>query len=155
MEVATDEPVSADGAWEDLREARAQALEHEDRSQHFREAVLGGAWNIERSGRALFGIRVDVMTNSVVHPFVKKFGLSLSASFEARVYGERDGHLLSVLWQKRVMGLYEFWVAHGKPDVYPTGLADSVLTGDEVGLPDRLKGRALKRLNAILQLLPS
>ena len=36
MEVAADEPVYADGAWEDLREARAQALEHEDRSQHFR-----------------------------------------------------------------------------------------------------------------------
>ena len=95
------------------------------------------------------------MTKSVVHPFVKKFGLSMSASFEARVYGERDGHLLSVLWQKRLLGLYEFWVAHGKPDLYPGGLADLVLTGEEVGLPDRLKGRALKRLNAILQLLPS
>ena len=122
---------------------------------HFREAVLGGAWNIERSGRALFGIRVDVLANSVLHAFMRKFGLTMSASFEAKTYGEQDGHLLSVLWQKRLLSLYDFWVAQGKPDMYPNGIAALELSGAETGLSSRLQGRALKRLNAILHLLPS
>ena len=84
---SVDQEVSVDGVWEELQQAR----------QHFLEKVLSGAWNIERRGRALFGVRADAVTGSVVARFMQKLGMTMSASFESKLYGERDGHLLGVL----------------------------------------------------------
>ena len=141
--------------WEEFHQARQHTLSHEDLAEHFRETVLGGAWNIERRGRALFGVRADVVPGTVVAQFMRRFGLTMSASFEDQLYGERDGHLLCVVWQKRMVALYKHWCAHGQPEVFPAGMEVGVLADAEQGLAERLKGRALKRLQAILRTVPS
>eukprot|EP00971_Amphidinium_carterae_P080697 1596493-Amphidinium_carterae.1 len=57
----------------------------------FSETILGGAWNIVRSGKILFGVRTDTRKGSLVHVFADTFGLAQSASFESEKYGASEG----------------------------------------------------------------
>ena len=58
----------------------------------FRKTLLGGNWQVQRTGRTLYGLRVDVMKgNSSMLSMCHKFKLPASASFDTMFVGN--------LWQ--------------------------------------------------------
>eukprot|EP00971_Amphidinium_carterae_P329424 6461862-Amphidinium_carterae.1 len=83
--------------------------------EHFRESLLGGAWQQQRTGRDTYGYQSVVKKHSVVSSCAQRFGLSASAAFETNVYQEH-GTALSMLWRMRMYHLAQHWDEMGRPE---------------------------------------
>ena len=78
-----------DTVWAELEDARtAQATQQATLEDCFCEHLLGGAWQVQRTGRVVYGVQSVIKPNTVVEACAKKFGLTKSAAFEYNVYGE-------------------------------------------------------------------
>ena len=140
-------------------EADRQALLDEDVTDEdlFRTSVLGGQWQMQRVGRATYGIRVDARKDTLVWDLCNTFNLFKSASFENNVYSEAGGSALSKLWKHRMKFLAHIWDAAGRPsDKFPSGELQSYEPPEELkACLAGLQGKSLKRATAIKALQPS
>ena len=155
-EPGVTEEVPLQEIWDTMDEARAAAPNDTDQiADCFREQLLGGAWQIQRTGRVVYGLQSVIKPNNAVHDVAVKFRLPKSAAFEYNIYGEVPASHLSLLWRTRMFFLAEHWVCSGRPRIYPLDSLPQFL------LPDALqqqvhsyKGRLAKRRDTILGLLP-
>eukprot|EP00971_Amphidinium_carterae_P081253 1607484-Amphidinium_carterae.1 len=92
----------ADAAFKAMEEARtALVTDADSRQDLFKTAVLGGAWQLRRASRALYGVRTDIKAGTVLHVFATTVGLHVSNSCTYELYGEKGAHAMVHLWQKR------------------------------------------------------
>ena len=79
--------------YDDL-EAERQELRQADvevDANNYKWTVLGGAWQMQRQGREVYGLRVDLRHGSAVHDFARNFGLGLSSSYDYNIYSPKSG----------------------------------------------------------------
>eukprot|EP00971_Amphidinium_carterae_P351799 6492283-Amphidinium_carterae.4 len=141
--------------WQEIESLRQGA---EDDSpafeEHFRESLLGGAWQQERTGRDTYGYQSVAKRNSVVALCARRFGLSSSAAFETNVYNEH-GCTLSLLWRMRMYELARHWDENGRPELFPLGSLNEFTPPEHLLKPlQDANSRVKKRLQAILRLSP-
>eukprot|EP00971_Amphidinium_carterae_P328689 6460686-Amphidinium_carterae.4 len=117
----------------------------------FRFDLMGGAWNISRSGKVAYGPRVSAKSHTAAAAFLKTFNCANSASFEHATYGEDVTHKLAGLWREEVSRKTVFWLREGSPSVWPadkyTSLPYPADLHVDVGL---LNARALARYKKIV-----
>eukprot|EP00971_Amphidinium_carterae_P348405 6490470-Amphidinium_carterae.2 len=117
----------------------------------FRFDLMGGAWNISRSGKVAYGPRVSAKPNSLAAAFLKTFGVANSASFEHSTYGEQISHKLAALWKEEVTRKALFWHAEGSPPLWPQEKYTSAPHPPECDMdPSLLNARARTRREKIL-----
>ena len=122
----------------------------------FRWTLLGGEWQVQRTGRQVYGIRVDIKAHSPLHNFAVRFKLPRSSSFERNVYGSEGGQALAQLWSTRVSGLFLHWQSHHEPVVFPRDSVTPLEVPDSLRAAcDALGPRGQKRLQTILELCPA
>ena len=111
---------------------------------------------MERTGRTIYGVRVDVKKGTAAAELCAAFKLTKSASFERSVYGEEDGSVLSRLWIHRMSFLCAAWEDAGKSEegIAKQVLASYTLPSDLERKPQALTGKSLARARAILKIQP-
>eukprot|EP00971_Amphidinium_carterae_P007633 151029-Amphidinium_carterae.2 len=100
-------------------ERKVMRVEESEPHEWFRFDLMGGTWNIARSGKVAYGPRVSAKPNTVASAFLKAFGIANSASFEHGVYGEGVSHQLAALWREVVTRRSVFWHCSGCPSEWP------------------------------------
>eukprot|EP00971_Amphidinium_carterae_P106602 2111656-Amphidinium_carterae.2 len=122
-------------------------------SDFFSWQVLAGDWQIERTGRMVYGSRVDVKPGTELYNFVSVHLGSKSASFEFNRFGEKASHLLSRLWAQRVVELYDAWQDEDEPLVWnPSTLEPLSLSEAERAILGTLTGAARTRAEHVLSM---
>eukprot|EP00971_Amphidinium_carterae_P348038 6490287-Amphidinium_carterae.1 len=148
---------SAEKSFKDLEAARATLLTAEDtRHEHFKTAVIGGAWQQKRAARPIYGMRTDVKSGTPLFLFAKKVGLHVSHSCTYEMYGEKGAAAMIGLWQKRILVLFEYYRSRkdGESCVWKD-IGASVADEADIEVLNGLKGAASRRYLALQQLLPS
>ena len=142
--------------WQELEaNRRSFASRAEEIDTQFRMSLLGGAWQVARTGRAVYGLRVDIKKNTALWDFASAFNLKMSQSFENNVYSEAGGQLLSKLWRMRLHQLSVAWETAGRPATFPKDQVDALeLEQSDRQALDSLTGKAAKRGQMLLTLLP-
>ena len=121
----------------------------------FRWSVLGGQWQQQRTGRALYGVRVDLRPQTPLHAFAVQHNLPRSSSFERNVYGDDGGRMLGETWCLRMLQLYDSWEGAGQPDAWSAEGVESLgLPGNLQEVAGRLDRRGQKRLEKLVSLRP-
>ena len=140
-------------------EAQRQGVLEDDVTDEdlFRTSVLGGQWQMQRVGREVYGVRVDVRKDTFVWELCNTFNLFKSASFENNIYSEAGGSALSRLWKDRMKFLARVWDAAGRPaNKFPSEELQSYEPPEELKASlAAMQGRSLKRATAIKALQPS
>ena len=140
-------------------EAQRCALEDKEgmEADYFKTSLLGGAWQVKRTGPAVYGVRVDAKAGSPVAELCTTYGLPKSASFEQNVYGELHGNKLAKLWEHRMTFLTNLWVQAGRPaEQFPAeGLSTYEVPAELMACLAGLEGRGRKRADAIKKLAPA
>eukprot|EP00971_Amphidinium_carterae_P322938 6418392-Amphidinium_carterae.2 len=103
-------------------EREAVRLDEYQPHEWFRYDLMGGAWNISRSGKVAYGPRVSAKPETLASAFLKAFGVPNSASFEHSTYGEGVAHKLASLWREEVTRKATFWHDNGCPVVWPSDI---------------------------------
>ena len=121
----------------------------------FRFAVRGGAWQAQRTGRAVYGLRVDIRHDTELFSFAQHFNLSRSASFERNVYGDNGGQALAKIWAGRLQHLFQHWDSQGRPSDFPVqDLPPYEVAPDLLAQTASFTNRASARLKKVRELLP-
>ena len=143
----------SDGAEAELLQQRQELAESKDlMNLHFRVAILGGTWQVQRTGRAIYGLRCDIKPTSPLHDWAPRVGLNKSASFEYNVYGEQAASHLAGVWRERLLFLHRLCEEQtGTPDLQSTPFE---VPSELQTCLDALRGRAQKRYLQILQMKP-
>ena len=97
-----------------LDEQRQQEQGNDD-TDLFAYTLLGGAWQIKRTGRALYGHRVDIRKETVVRTFAEHFAMPCSASFEFSKFSAKGSALMVRLWSRRMHALAVAWDNSDRP----------------------------------------
>ena len=152
------QPANYQELFEELEGQRQEA--HESVSvarEQFRVSLLGGSWQIARTGgsRATYGHRVDIVKNSEILHFAKRFGLTLSGSYDMQLFGEKGSYAMTQLYILRMTHLFDSWVARGRPEVYPRDIDQLDLPEDIVSSLGGLPPRAEKRRQQLVTLMPA
>eukprot|EP00971_Amphidinium_carterae_P332217 6466258-Amphidinium_carterae.1 len=79
----------------------------------FTVAILGGKWNLERTGRKLYGSRYDVRKDTPAHRCCVLHDMKLSASFDYHAHGEDVSARLARLYKAKVMHVTRHWLSTG------------------------------------------
>lgn len=157
-ESSEDEDAQYDQLFCALEEKRCVLKDDESLQQEmFRTSLLGGRWQLERRGRSVYGVRIDVKANSLASEFCGAFRLNKSASFEQNVYGEVAGNALAKLWGHRITFLATRWEASGKdPGHFPRECLAAYQPPEELrGVLQSLTDKALRRAQQIQALTPA
>eukprot|EP00971_Amphidinium_carterae_P351921 6492338-Amphidinium_carterae.2 len=138
--------------WQTLQDAREHWVDEDAwMMDQFSETILGGAWNVVRSGKILFGVRTDTRKGSLVHTFATYFAMAQSASFESEKYGASEGRLLADLWRRRMYHISCHWRDEGCPQVYPLETEPPLALSDETqAIVQHMTGFAAQRAERIL-----
>eukprot|EP00971_Amphidinium_carterae_P155979 3092386-Amphidinium_carterae.1 len=59
--------------------------------------VLGGSWQVKRTGREICGTQVVVRKNTGLHEFLASMGLPCLSAYEYDIYGEANAFALAPL----------------------------------------------------------
>ena len=123
-------------------------------SDMFRTSLLGGQWQVERTGRTIYGVRVDAKQGTTAAALCAAFKLTKSASFERSVYGEEGGSFLSKLWIHRMSFLCAAWEETGKAKkgLSQQDLSKYELPAEMEAKMHALEGKSLARARAILKI---
>eukprot|EP00971_Amphidinium_carterae_P213861 4244580-Amphidinium_carterae.1 len=117
--------------------------------------ILGGAWQRERTGRDLYGVRVNVKAATDLYTFASRFRLGLSASFEYNIYTEIHSEAFARIWAERLLVLFEDYVNGGERlDWTGASCARSELPAELTDVLATLGKRAQTRVSKILDLRP-
>eukprot|EP00971_Amphidinium_carterae_P136218 2699172-Amphidinium_carterae.2 len=132
-------------------EREAIRIQESEPHEWFRFDLMGGSWNIARSGKVAYGPRVSAKPNTVASAFLKAFGIANSASFEHGTYGEGVSHQLAALWREVVTRRAVFWHCAGCPSEWPAAqYKEEPFPPDLQMDPDVLNARARARRDKIL-----
>lgn len=145
-----------DQLFENLEELRCLVREDEAiQSDMFRSTLLGGHWQVHRTGRSVYGVRVDVRSNTLAASLCEAFGLNKSASFEHNVYGEEKASLLTRFWIHRMTSLVSCWEEAGARRQFSQEALQRYEVPDEVQAKwEEFHGRVLTRAKQIRSLAP-
>ena len=123
-------------------------------SDMFRTSLLGGQWQVERTGRTIYGVRVDAKPGTTAAELCAAFKLTKSASFERSVYGEEGGSFLSKLWIHRMSFLCAAWEETGKAKkgLSQQDLSKYELPAEMEAKMQALEGKSLARARGILKI---
>ena len=86
----------------------------DDCQSEFTVHILGGKWQQARTGRDIYGLRVDCRRESDCARMAAGLGISKSASFEYNKYGEEMAALLVELFKHKMLHLRRRWAYHGE-----------------------------------------
>eukprot|EP00971_Amphidinium_carterae_P349089 6490841-Amphidinium_carterae.1 len=132
---------AARSAYEQKREVRLRM---------FKISLLGGQWQMQRTGRTVYGLRCDVVRNSVVDLLATAWGLHKSASFEHNVYTQSGAETLVDAWMERMEWIATVWDEHGRPTKYfPSKASDT--QGYSGELADRIRGLSARSRSRLAQ----
>eukprot|EP00971_Amphidinium_carterae_P016557 327138-Amphidinium_carterae.2 len=147
---------SVDAAFASMEKERADTFAAETTLQdEFKWTLLGGQWQAQRTGRNIYGYRVDCRAGGLPFLLANTFHMSRSASFEQNVYGENGSSLMSELWASRMSWLASQWDSAGRPvDAFPAIRTAFALSAEQEELGGTLAKRAKKRYDEIVKLLP-
>ena len=147
-----------DALLQELERDKEQEALHRQEEQwdaDFTVHLLGGRWQMERSGRLKYGLRFDLKSQTPLFLFAEKFVLPKSASFDHELYGESLGHLLGTIWMQRHRQLYEHWLEHESPDEFPfLSLPPLPLSDEQERTCNDLSGSRRRRANYYINLQP-
>eukprot|EP00971_Amphidinium_carterae_P338750 6476246-Amphidinium_carterae.6 len=123
----------------------------------FKISLLGGQWQIQRTGRSVYGLRVDVVKNTIVDELSNVWHVRKSASFEYNVYSREGAEILVEAWMDRMQFVAAVWDAHGRSSlVFPAKCHDVFVYAPEI--QDRfmsLTERSRSRLAQFALIWPS
>ena len=129
--------------------------DEEDETDWSRISLIGGQWSMVRAGRAAYGFRADVKPKSKAAEFCDGFRVPKSATFDNEVYGEVVGSSLAKLWVAGMTALTRDWVQQGSPSEFDASRTSDFLLPEALrSTLTGLKGKAAKRMSAILSLSP-
>eukprot|EP00971_Amphidinium_carterae_P345783 6486913-Amphidinium_carterae.1 len=118
--------------------------------------VQGGAWQVERTGRSLYGVRCFAKRNTTAEHMCRAFHLKMSAAFEFNVHGEAMASALGRLWVHRMSWLRDAWEASGMALAFPFGSLGEFEPPENIShLLSSANAKSLERHAAIASLLPS
>eukprot|EP00971_Amphidinium_carterae_P336458 6472834-Amphidinium_carterae.5 len=160
MEVASNEPlddgevalsdddddIEQEDVWVDhtrvvaaVRAAREDFQAKRDkRLDVFKISLLGGRWQMERTGRNVYGLRCDLVKSTIIEQLASVWQLHKSASFEYNRYSVEGAEILIDCWMERMEFLAILWDEHGRPyDKFPERALDTFKFSAE------LKGRII------------
>ncbi|CAE7712127.1 unnamed protein product [Symbiodinium sp. CCMP2592] len=153
----SSEDIQYDDLFEQLEEQRCVInAAFETLADQFRTSLIGGDWQLRRTGRVVYGVRIDVKAGSSMAEFCAKFSLAKSASFEQSVYGDEPGQALGKLFIHRMSFLMQLWEDLGRPDhgIPADRLTDYVPAPDLETVLSTTTGRVQQRYRKILALAP-
>eukprot|EP00971_Amphidinium_carterae_P013249 261070-Amphidinium_carterae.1 len=155
VEQDEEEHVAHASAWEEL-EVQRQTLDvtQETISEMFNIRIDGGEWQLERTGRSVYGMRCSTKRNTLVNVYCSNFGLKNSQAFELNVHGSY-GTVLAAVWRWHVYTHASHWDAASRPEKFPWSTMHEAVLPEELqreleGISDRSK----TRLEAILNMTP-
>ena len=154
---AAAEDEAYNSLFEDLEDQRcAVHAAFDTLADQFRTSLLGGDWQLRRTGRLVYGVRVDVKAGSAVADLCSTYSLNKSASFEQSVYGDEYGQALGKVFIHRLSFLTQVWEDLGRPvnGIPEEKLLGYVLTPDLEASLAGATGRVQQRLKKILALAP-
>ena len=153
---AEDRDEVYDAVFRSLEDKRCTVKTDESLQQDmFRTSVLGGKWQIQRTGRTIYGIRVDARPKSLAADFCSTFEIAKSSSFEQNVYGEIEGSALAKLWAHRVGFLAAIWEADGRKKSFPRErLSEYEIPEELSSMLKALQGKSRRRAEQIQALAP-
>ena len=132
--------------------ADEDAAEEED-ARDFRTSVLGGMWQVSRTGRSIYGLRVDCKAKSDVFRMAAQLLLPRSASFEYNKYTEDSAAALVELYKHRMSFLKRLWLQEGECEkLPPSKVASYAIPGTLQAKLDGAGRAVQKRSASILQL---
>ena len=139
----------------DAERQQLMDVESDLSAEYFRWSILGGAWSVQRSGRSVYGVRVDIRAQSPLLGFARLVNLTQSASFDNHTYSAEGGRLLASLWTQRMVQLYEAWLVSGEATTWSGAeVPDLELFASQTALADGLSRRGRARLQRIRALKP-
>ncbi|CAE7317842.1 unnamed protein product [Symbiodinium sp. CCMP2592] len=153
----SSEDIQYDDLFEQLEEQRCVInAAFETLADQFRTSLIGGDWQLRRTGRVVYGVRIDVKAGSSMAEFCAKFSLAKSAGFEQSVYGDEPGQALGKLFIHRMSFLMQLWEDLGRPDhgIPADRLTDYVPAPDLETVLSTTTGRVQQRYRKILALAP-
>eukprot|EP00971_Amphidinium_carterae_P349305 6490953-Amphidinium_carterae.2 len=132
-----------------------RGVDDEAYTELFNWQVLGGAWQRERTGRNLYGVRVNIRPDSALHVFATRFGLGCSSSFEYNIYTEVHAEGFARVWAGRILKLYDEYLASEESvDWNGSSCMNSELPAELEDVLASLTKRAQTRVRKIVALRP-
>eukprot|EP00971_Amphidinium_carterae_P136209 2698929-Amphidinium_carterae.1 len=103
-----DESDGEDGMWDDHKQVidavmnarTSYEAKREVRLRMFKISLLGGQWQMDRTGRSVYGLRCDVVKHSLLDELATTWMLKRSASFEYNVYSQEGAEVLLDGWME-------------------------------------------------------
>eukprot|EP00971_Amphidinium_carterae_P349506 6491046-Amphidinium_carterae.5 len=118
----------------------------------FAVSILGGKWNVERTGRKLYGSRYDVRKESAAHKCCSLHGMKLSASFDYHAHGEETAKTLATLYQAKIMHVVRHWLGTGSEAKLAS--CPPFVVPPDLKAPDASQKMSLRRWNEYLNMGP-
>eukprot|EP00971_Amphidinium_carterae_P207080 4108631-Amphidinium_carterae.2 len=103
-----------------LRADNSEETVTETDDSMFSVSILGGKWNVQRTGRKLYGSRYDVRKDTAAHKCCTLHGMKLSASFDYHAHGEDMSKALGKLFQAKIMHVTRYWLSTGSEEKVTT-----------------------------------
>eukprot|EP00971_Amphidinium_carterae_P046853 923017-Amphidinium_carterae.4 len=127
-----------------------------DCTHQFRVSLLGGKWQLERTGgeRSTYGLRVDIINSIDMDTFVRRFGLTRSGSYEFNVFGQTGSEAMTQLFTRRYTFLFEQWHSAERPNAYPVSLPNMEVSEAMLLPPRELPQRGRLRVDKLLRVTP-
>eukprot|EP00971_Amphidinium_carterae_P040883 802976-Amphidinium_carterae.1 len=114
-----EEHVRLEAAWHDLESQRHNLdVSQDTMDEQFNIRVDGGEWQMQRTGRAVYGMRCSTKRKSLVAAYCSHFGQKGSQAFELNVHGAY-GNPLGSVWRWIVYSHAIHWDREGRPDLFP------------------------------------
>eukprot|EP00971_Amphidinium_carterae_P352380 6492571-Amphidinium_carterae.1 len=103
--------------YEEVKDAKtAWSLPADSVDEHFYSSVEGGQWSVQRSNRAVQGLRSHVVKAGELDKFCSLFHLQKSASFAYSVFTAVQADCVMRTWQHRLIYLFKHWNESARPD---------------------------------------
>eukprot|EP00971_Amphidinium_carterae_P105740 2094070-Amphidinium_carterae.3 len=153
-------PPDVESAWNKVHETveiarRSWRETWGDSSSWFRTELSGGAWQVNRTGREIYGTRINLKPQSPAFRMAQRFNMPLSASFEINVYGNETGPLLAQVFA-HVMSHYTVcWLDSGEPQEWESVLLTGLVVPEHLQLDEAISSqKARKRYRELIAIKP-
>eukprot|EP00971_Amphidinium_carterae_P171666 3403402-Amphidinium_carterae.1 len=135
---------------------RALPAFHLDYSSLFRVSVLGGEWQVKRTGRSIYGVRVDGKTKGIITDLLACWPhLPRSASYDYSVYTSEGAHALAHLWMWKMAYIATQWQGADFTDThFPPMDSELEYPQEHMSTVEQLGQRAQNRLKQIRMMWP-
>eukprot|EP00971_Amphidinium_carterae_P107886 2135982-Amphidinium_carterae.1 len=125
--------------------------------EHFTTHLLGGTWQLERTGREVYGYRVDAKKSSFVafvFKVLQSHGMRLSAAFEQHKFGESGSALCADLWCHHALALATAFVNASEQGMPPESSIDFDAARYRETMLPRIPPQGRQRVEQIITMRP-